>query len=526
MMTNRRPSVAALCCHISQLHILQEHAGQVTSVPLSDAQHLETLLKGSEVVVVPGVERQLGQLTEWPSLPIIDLEVEVRRLNNGVENLHPIAMQLMPASNHKASIGCYLQKTIVLGQQLLEKVSYQQAVERGQTACDHLVVSQQGLPLNLTKLAAFQQNAKPQFVNLCRELGLQDVFRLGQLSRSHFNDYLASNHAEIWPQNDRGAFRTDKDTLSDMAKMLGGEIETIYQLYKLARWLEIQITTDERGYHNIRQQPYGTKTGRCKAVGSSVLALPKIMRKALLARDDRYLVEVDVCSQDVAVAAGLSGDPRMIATYESEDFYIAAGRELAGNILQGVGQSRLRSISKLMTLAVFYGMSSETLACKLRCSVSDADELIASYKASFSVFEDWVSENIFNAYRDCQISTASGWQMHVNASTKDRTLMNWPIQATGADLMNLALRKALSRNLQIGAVNHDALYISADTQSEASHAADQITQCIHEAAEEIIPAIKIKTTTTLLGPEQSKCYPSSLQELLAHSNRASKHPST
>lgn len=507
------PPVAALCCHSNHLYLLHEGADQEVSLPVNQLSRLSECIPSGGVLLVFGAEKQFEELPGLPESPIIDLEVETRRLNNGAVSLVRMPWQTKPALSQAASIKGVLDGMIVHGKQLLEHVGYQQAIQRGQTVLDHLKVSRQGLPLNPIKLAAFQHNRKRQFSYLCHELGLVDVFKFGQINPRNLKAYLAKNHGQNWPKNDQGDFRINKDTLSYMARILGGQVEQIYMLYKLSRLLEVEITTDGKGHHSIWQQPFGTKTGRCRAKGISILGLPKVMRKALMACDDSYLVEVDVCSQDVAVAAGLSEDPQMIATYESRDFYLATA-EFAGEALNEANQSRLRSTYKLITLAVFYGMSPNTLACKLGCSFSRAEELISSYKALFPVFEDWVSANIFYAYRDGLVSIASGWQMQVNEATKDRTLMNWPIQAAGADLMNLALRKALSRNLKVGAVNHDALYISADTREEASYVAEMLAQCIQDAAEENIPAIQVKTSTTLLGPEQASSYPSSLRELL------------
>lgn len=522
-MTERRClGVAALYRHSDHFYLRCEGADQMISLSHKGVAHLDDHLKNNETLVFNGANQTFGQLSVPPGIGLFDLDVEFRRLNNGAHPTQPIATLPIPVFKDKSGIWRYLGHLVAAGRQVEKEVDVRQAQQRGRTALDHSVVSEQGLPLNLAKLASFQQNSERQFADLCCELGFDRLFRFGQLSRPGFNDFIAANYPEVWPKKDQGVFCSDKNTLSDMAKILGGEVEVIHQLNKLARWLGVQITTDARGHNLIKQLPYGAKTGRCKAVGTSVLGLPKPIRKALLACNDRYLVEVDVSGQDIAVAAGLSGDRKMIATYEAKDFYQAAA-ELTGSTISNSNKSRLRNIYKLITLAVFYGMTPQTLASKLGCTWEQAANLIATYKANFPVFEDWINTNIFYATRDGKVSTASGWQMHVTENTKDRTLMNWHIQAAGADLMNLALRKALSRNLPIGAVNHDALYLSAASCEEANHAAEQINQCIQDAAAEIIPAIRVKTTTTLLGPEQALHYPSTLRELLAFSSSANEN---
>jgi DNA polymerase I len=60
-----------------------------------------------------------------------------------------------------------------------------------------------------------------------------------------------------------------------------------------------------------------------------------------------------------------------------------------------------------------------------------------------------------------QISTAFGWNVRAGPDANWRSLMNYPMQANGAELMRLACSMAVERGIEVCAPVHDAFLICA-----------------------------------------------------------------
>lgn len=504
-------SVAALCCHSGNIYCLPQGRCRPIRLPPHRLEKLGQWLPPNVVYLVHNPSTEFKALS---CKPVIDLQVETQRYWNGFSGQPPSSYLLEKGAADIELIPQHLTTMCDYFGGLVNSSHCSEAIQRGQTVLDLLTLKSQGVPINVKRLKGFQRESRKQFHSLCRDNDLSELFPLGELCSRQMRAFISEHYKENWPRDHHDAVRVDKDTLSDMARTHGGLVSKIYGLFKLSHWLKNKINVDEMGYHHIALQAFGTKTGRCKTIGSSVLGLPKLMRTSLMACDDRFLVEVDVSSQDIATAAGLSGDSNMIAMYQSEDFYLATARS-AGEQINDRNKAEIRAIYKLASLAVMYGMSARSLAVRLKCSISHAEKLLQSFFNLFPRFQDWLDASVFNAYRNQRIATESGWQMRVSEATGERTLMNWQIQATGAHVMNRSLRNALERNLAVCAMNHDALYVSANSQEEAISVANGLTASIQEAAGEVLPNIQLRTSVSILNPNQASNFPNNLRELFS-----------
>ena len=52
-----------------------------------------------------------------------------------------------------------------------------------------------------------------------------------------------------------------------------------------------------------------------------------------------------------------------------------------------------------------------------------------------------------------EIETAFGWRMHVTPATKGGTLLNWPMQSNGADMLRGAAIAATEAGLSSGSTD-------------------------------------------------------------------------
>src|SRR5262249_7891459 len=91
------------------------------------------------------------------------------------------------------------------------------------------------------------------------------------------------------------------------------------------RLMDIPVGTDSRA--RCLLSPFKSKTGRNQPSTSRFLFGPARWIRGLAREvEGRALAYIDWAGQELAIAAGLSGDERMISDYQTNDMYIAFAR--------------------------------------------------------------------------------------------------------------------------------------------------------------------------------------------------------
>jgi hypothetical protein len=123
----------------------------------------------------------------------------------------------------------------------------------------------------------------------------------------------------------------------------------------------------------------------------------------------------------------------------------------------------VRDRYKTMLLAVQYGMSSETLAGRLGVTSLEAHEMLNhQHRAQFRQYWQWSEDWLQHALQTGIMRTPLGWKCRVGITEfNERSIRNWPIQATGADILRTACILATRRGIKLLAPVHDAVLIEA-----------------------------------------------------------------
>lgn len=131
---------------------------------------------------------------------------------------------------------------------------------------------------------------------------------------------------------------------------------------------------------------------------------------------------------------------------------------------------------KPVGLGIIYGLGPHTLASRIGVSLSESAEILARLRAQFHVWEDYAQSVCDHAWMDLEISTEFDWRMRCPPWIKPRTVRNFPIQSTGAEILHVACILAERRGIEIIAPVHDALMAEADTglAEEVSAALDEV----------------------------------------------------
>ena len=178
------------------------------------------------------------------------------------------------------------------------------------------------------------------------------------------------------------------------------------------------------------------------------------------------LVYLDYKSEEPFIAAMLSGDEDLIAAYNSGDIYIHTAKlaKLVSENATAESEPEKRKIFKVIVLASNYGMGSRSMAKSLKkygITQSEAAGLLKKYKEIYNVYFKWSAEQTNHAQYYGKIETMNGWMMRFppNKKVNPRSIQNWPIQATSADVLRNAWIRLTNANIKVCAAVHDAFLI-------------------------------------------------------------------
>jgi DNA polymerase I len=83
------------------------------------------------------------------------------------------------------------------------------------------------------------------------------------------------------------------------------------------------------------------------------------------------------------------------------------------------------------------------------------------HKRFFKVYWEWSQRVVDRADLNGYIRTMFGWRLLVTDKTTERTLMNFPMQATGAEMMRIACIALVEKGIRVCGILHDAFLIEA-----------------------------------------------------------------
>ena len=195
----------------------------------------------------------------------------------------------------------------------------------------------------------------------------------------------------------------------------------------------------------------------------------------------------DYKSQEFGIAAHLSGDKAMIEDYRSGEVYIPLGIRaglLPVNATKASHGEFREKVLKPVLLGLQYGRQPKGIALAIgggnpatyRRDLHVAEQIYQKHKEAHDVFWQWVDAGAQQAFLSGHIETSMGWSMLVGDpltrayengrweeyGTKQLTLMNWRMQATGADIMRVACAALTAAGVEVICPVHDAILFITD----------------------------------------------------------------
>ena len=196
-------------------------------------------------------------------------------------------------------------------------------------------------------------------------------------------------------------------------------------------------------------------TGRMQSNSPNLQTIPvrtemgRRIRAAFVPRDeDHVLLSADYSQIELRIAAELSRDEHMLATFEQgADIHTTTAARING-VEVGEVTDEMRQQAKMVNFGIIYGISAFGLAERLNVARATAAELIEQYFLEYPGIASYIEETLTFARDHEYVVTMLGRRRYVpNINSRNRTArqadernaINSRIQGTGADMIKAAM---------------------------------------------------------------------------------------
>jgi hypothetical protein len=226
--------------------------------------------------------------------------------------------------------------------------------------------------------------------------------------------------------------------------------------------LKLEIGPDSR--NRFWLNPFGTKTGRNNpSTNRAIPGLPHTMRSFMKPALGMALAQADVGAEEVGIAAALSRDPVLIADYLSGDPYRQFAKAALG--IEGPTKQQ-RQVYKATVLGRIYGLGAASLARNLGISHAQAERIIDQMTARYPVLNAWLDRVCIKAAHCIPITCTLGWSLKASGRPgEERTFLNFPMQANGAEYARIVIVRAGAAGLKLIGCAHDSFLIEETIDS-------------------------------------------------------------
>ena len=255
----------------------------------------------------------------------------------------------------------------------------------------------------------------------------------------------------------------------------------------------------------------GTTTGRMSSQNPNLQNIPiksdlgRRIRSAFAAPEGRVLVALDYSQIELRIAAGLSGDKKLVDVFKKGgDVHSAVAAEVFGVPAEMVDYE-MRRRAKVINFGILYGMGVNALRANLGETVSrdEAAKFLSEYFKNFSGLARYIEHTKSEATRLGYTETLFGRRRYFPAlkssipglkAQAERMAMNAPMQGTQADIIKLAMIEVdtqIEKNGWRGRVElvlqvHDELVYEVDEKI-----AEEAAHVIRKVMESVVPREKL-----------------------------------
>jgi DNA polymerase I len=381
-------------------------------------------------------------------------------------------------SEEQAQILNYCESDVIALEKLLTKIlldpdfNLERALHWGEFAAVSAQMEHRGVPFDMDIFPLFQDKRAWAFVRdeIVPKIDAKyGVYIRGKDGEWHFNverfEALCSRLGIDWPRLDSGKPNLRRKTFESMCKAWP-DLEDLRQLrYTLDKLRRIKLAVGRDGRNRTTLWPFQSKTSRSQPKASRWIFSPAVWLRSLIKPGPgRAVAYIDYSSMEFQIAAVLSECQQMLDLYATGSPYVEYAKRFDAAPQSATKKSHpeVHEIYKVALLGAQYGMQMETLARRLGISTFLAYEMLSQHRGLFSPFWMWTEDWIAHALDTGVMRSPCGWMCRTGITEfNTRSIGNWPIQTTGADILRVACIMAARHGLGICAPVHDAVLIEA-----------------------------------------------------------------
>jgi DNA polymerase I len=312
----------------------------------------------------------------------------------------------------------------------------------------------------------------------------------GEWSYVRFENWLVRTGVPAWPRLDSGRLDVSGDAFKLMYHHPG--IESLHALRdSLGVIVKAKLPIGPDGRNRPSLFPFCTATGR-NAHSRSLYNAHASVRSFMKFPPDKIGAYLDWRTQEVGVAATMSGDPALIEAYRSGDVYHALARlcgltEEPDPVRWKRENQEARNRMKSLQLGINYGMGVPSLARGLNRHPLIASGIIERHRREYPRYWEWRDDQALSAKLHRGTESIFGWPLRITTSPNVRTLYNFPMQSGGAEMLRLAAWRLHQAGLKTCMLIHDGVLLELNSNEELEHAKEIMVS----AGYDVCPGLRI-----------------------------------
>ena len=347
---------------------------------------------------------------------------------------------------------------------MLDQIDLPRALLRGRYMAAAASIEHEGVPVDGPMLSRLRERWTTIQDQLIAEIDADyGVFEGRSFKAARFEAWLAKTGIP-WPRLESGRLDLDDETFREAA-LRHPAVAPLRELRKSLsgmRLSDLAVGHDDR--NRTLLSAFQARTGRNQPSNARFIFGPSGWLRGLIKPPPGHGVAyIDWAQQEFGIAAALSGDSMMMEAYRSGDPYLAFAKQ-AGAVPADATKATHgfeREQFKSCVLAVQYGMGAEGLARRVGQPTILARNLLGLHRETYRAFWRWSDAVLNRALLTNALHTAFGWRLRVMPNPNPRSLVNFPVQANGAEMLRLACCLATERGIRVCAPVHDAVLIEA-----------------------------------------------------------------
>lgn len=374
------------------------------------------------------------------------------------------------------------------------------ALLRGRFAAALARMERAGVPIDLPLFQRLVTNWEPLKLGLIAEVDANfGIYDGASFRTERFARWLIGRNIP-WPRLPSGRLMLDDDTFKRQATRWP-ELQPLRELRAtLGRMRLTGLSVGTDGRNRCSLWPFASTTGRNQPSNTEFVFGPARWMRGLIRPGEGWGVAyVDYAAQEIAIEAALSGDQRLADAYASDDPYLAFARDarLVPADATRETHGKIRDCCKEVMLGVGFGMGPDAMAFKLGVTPIEARELLQLHRRAYPRFWRWMDQVVSSAMLTNEMTSVFGWRRHVGRRPKIPSLMNFPIQSAGAEMMRIAAIATTEAGIEVVAPVHDAFMIAAPLD-RLDHDVDRMRALMARAGRAVTGGLEVRTEVKLV----------------------------